>query len=367
MAGEWQPGDRFVWAPEGAARERIVISRPELFEPGYRAIMGWDGDRYGVWLIDSAGQDAHYWPVDYRKLDPNGPLTLEPHGMEVLEDASILISFDSGRVLARLDACGEPVWVKRGIFHHAIERADDGTFWAWRADDSAYGQSQYLVNFDARSGDTIREYSLTDDFVDRSAENRQIFAIPRGHTYYHGRSSSGSPTDLFHPNDIEPLSAEIANRYPNFDAGDLLVSFRNLHLIAVFDPDDREIKWWSHGPWRFQHDPEFGKDGKILVYNNNYGRGRSSIVAIDPISRHLDVAFSNGGVRFYSGWAGKIQRLPGGAVLIVVPEEGRVLEASWAGDKIFEFNNVWSDRVNAYVINAAWMPPAFFAQPPSCR
>jgi Arylsulfotransferase (ASST) len=364
-AGEWQPGGRFVWAPEGAARQRVVIHRPDLFEAGYRAIMAWDGDRYGIWLIDSRGQDAHYWPVEYQKLVPDGPSTLEPHGMYILKDGSILLNFDTGNALARLDACGQPIWVKNGIYHHSIEPAEDGSFWTWRADGSAYGPYQYLVNFNPESGDVIQQYSLIEDFINDSQENGEIFAIPEDYAY--GRDDFASDEDLFHPNDLEPLHSSFAEKFPDFDAGDLLVSFRNIDLVAVLDPTHRKIKWWSHGPWRFQHDPDFGSDGKILVYNNNSGRGhRSNVIAIDPASRRLDVAFSDGATKFYSSWAGKLQRLPGGAVLVVVPDEGRVLEALWSGELIFEFNNVWSARANGYVVNAAWMPANFFDQEPSC-
>ena len=105
------------------------VHRPELFEAGYRVIMGWNGESYGIWLIDPDGQDAHYWPINYQALDPDGASTQEPHGMKVLEDASILANFDAGEALARLDACGRPIWVKRGIYHHSIDRADDGSFW----------------------------------------------------------------------------------------------------------------------------------------------------------------------------------------------------------------------------------------------
>jgi hypothetical protein len=367
IAGEWQPAGRFVRAPAGAARQRVVVHRPELAAPGYRAIMGWNGASWGIWLIDPDGQDAHYWPINYQALDPDGSSTQEPHGMKVLEDASVLVNFDAGQALARLDACGRPIWVKRGVYHHSIDRADDGTFWTWRGDDSAYEPHQYLVNFDPESGEVIQEYSLIEDFIERSPENRQIFAVPGGYRYARGPAANSSEDDLFHPNDIEPLRSEIAAKYPDFRPGDLLVSFRNLHLVAVLDPVDRKIKWWSHGPWRFQHDPDFGEDGRIIVYNNNTGRGgRSDVVAIDPQTRRLDAAYSDGDLRFYSAWAGKLQVLPGGAVLVVVPEEGRVLEATWSGKLIFEFNNIWSDGVNGYVVNAAWLPTTFFDRDPSC-
>ena len=361
MAGKWQPRDRFIWAPPGAGRERITIYRPESLEAGYRAIMGWDGARYGIWLIDAQGQDAHYWPIEYRLLDPDGPATEEPHGMKLLEDGSVLVNFDRGNALARLDECGQPVWVKRGIFHHSIDRAEDGTFWTWRADHTAYGPYQYLVNFDAEDGQTVNEYSLIDDFVDVSADQRMIFGIPEGYDY------SLQSDDVFHPNDIEPLYSSMADAFPAFRAGDLLVSFRSINLVAVLAPNERKVRWWSHGPWRAQHDPDFTSDGKIIVYNNNRDRGISNIITVDPTSQHSEVAYADGEVRYYSGTAGKHQRLPHGGILIVVPDEGRVLELSSAGDLVLEFNNRWSEKVNAYIVNAAWVPMTFFDDQPACH
>jgi hypothetical protein len=363
MAGAWQPRDRFVWAPRGAARKRTVLFRPDLFEAGYRAIMGWNGQSYAISLFDEHLEETHQWPITYEMLDPDGPSggSDEPHGMEIFEDGSILVNFDRGDVLARLDACGEPLWTKKGIFHHSIDRAEDGTLWTWRADHNAHGEYQYLVNFDPTTGQTIKEYSLIDNIVNGSLEQRHIFAVPGG--YRHSRQNG---QDLFHPNDVEALRSDMAGAFPHFRPGDLLVSFREIHLVAVLDSVTKQAKWWQHGPWRFQHDPDFAENGRIIVYNNNRDRGRSDVIAIDPDSREFDVAYSDGSLHFYSGTAGKIQTLPGGALLIVVPDEGRVIEALWSGEMIFEFNNVWTERVNGYVVNAAWLPKNFFDEEPSC-
>lgn len=42
--------------------------------------------------------------------------------------------------------------------------------------------------------------------------------------------------DLTHLNDVEPLPDSIAGEYPLFEAGDLVVSLRNPHLVFVMDP-----------------------------------------------------------------------------------------------------------------------------------
>ena len=37
--------------------------------------------------------------------------------------------------------------------------------------------------------------------------------------------------DPYHINDVEPLSASLANYFPQLETGDLLVSYRNSNLI----------------------------------------------------------------------------------------------------------------------------------------
>ena len=373
MAGQWAPEKLLVLAPPRASRERVVVHQPTALMPGYRAIMGWDTDaeRYAVWLFNDQGQHLHSWPIDYKAIDLDGPSngTDMPHGLYVFEDGSILVNFDQGDIMARLDACGEPIWVRKGIFHHSIERADDGTFWTWRAADStsAYSHFQYLVNFRGDTGAILNEYSLIDDLLKTSSLTTTIFGIPPDYEYQKANIAPENKLDVFHPNDIEPLPSELAPRFPNFRAGDLLISLRDSNLVAILDPIARKVKWWSHGPWRTQHDPDFGPDGKIWVYDNN-GRGeRSQLIGIDPGSRRIQTAFSNDELAFYSESMGKHQRLPNNTTIIVSPDEGRVLETLWSGDMVFEFNNIADQEFNAHVENAVWLPENFFRSLPSCQ
>ena len=56
------------------------------------------------------------------------------------------------------------------------------------------------------------------------------------------RRTSG---DLFHLNDVEALSNSIADQYPLFETGDLLISLRDLHLVFVMDPITEIVKWYT--------------------------------------------------------------------------------------------------------------------------
>ncbi len=62
--------------------------------------------------------------------------------------------------------------------------------------------------------------------------------------------AGGAGTGQWHANDAEPLPKEYADAFPQFDAGDLLISFRNINLVFVASPTTGEIKWcrgWSAG------------------------------------------------------------------------------------------------------------------------
>src|SRR4030095_10496964 len=47
--------------------------------------------------------------------------------------------------------------------------------------------------------------------------------------------------DPTHLNDVEELSPEMARQFPQFAAGDLLISLRNLNLIMVVDPATKKV------------------------------------------------------------------------------------------------------------------------------
>jgi hypothetical protein len=365
---------RRVAAPDDASREIFTVHSPGLISSGYYVFVGWDSDAsvYAAWLYDNRGKREHAWPLDYASLDTDGPLNGgdHPHAFDVLRDGSVVVGFDDGDVMARLDACGKPLWKKAGVFHHAMSQAGDGTMWVWRGENTAYADYQYLENFDIETGATVREIGLVEDLIAQGGPLGVMFGVRPSHAF---RRLQRDPenrmgTDIFHPNDVDVLRANTAAAFPAFEIGDLLVSFRNLNLVAVIDPDDRRLKWSSSGPWLGQHDPDFRGDGRITVYSNNTGRGRSEIVTIDPVTRAVTNELAGGNVRFYSDFMGVHQALPNGNVLIAVPSEGRVLEVSAEGDLVMEFNNV-APRHRAYnehVENAVWVPVDFFQAAPQC-
>jgi hypothetical protein len=372
--GRVVPMNLHARVPAGAPRERVTHHDPAQVQPGWYAIMLWDAGagRYAVWLLDHHGERHHEWPVDYSRIDPDGPHNGSdgPHGLLVLADGSIVVNFDHADAMARFDGCGDPVWVQRAIFHHSLDQQDDGTIWTWRSPGTPYAYHHELVRLDPRSGEVLESISLLEDVL-ASGEEAETVLGPTADMPFpvlERTPRDRERVDIFHPNDIEVLDADLAASFPQFEAGDLLISLRNNHLVAVVDRQDHVLKWWQHGPWLFQHDPDFLASGLISVYDNNSQRGKSKILTVDPRTGEVDDPLHGGEVRFYSKAMGKHQHLPNGNVLIVVPGEGRVLQVTASGRRVFEFNNVVEDLegVNAHVAHALWLPREHFADLPFC-
>jgi len=386
MRGVWQtanmivkfgkpiPKGRRTLAPTGASREIFTIHDRSKIVDGYYVILGWDGSsgRYAAWLYDSHGVKRHTWRLNYREWDPDGPTDGSdyPHGFYVLPEGSIVAGFDKGDVMVRLDACSRPVWIKQGRYHHQMSRADDGSFWSWRARGTAYDHYNYIENFDWRTGKKIRELELVDDIIKPLGASSVIFGVRPDYPFrnHDSRVRDRSVRDLFHPNDVDVLSKKLAPQFPMFEAGDLLLSFRAINLISVVDSTSGSVKWWSTGPWIAQHDADFTADGRISVFDNNRDRDRSEIIKTDPATHAVSNELFAGNVKFYTKSMGAHQYLPNGNVLLVIPNEGRVLEVTPEGNLVMEFNNLTPkfSQYNEHVSNGMWAPPDYFDKLPEC-
>jgi Na+-transporting methylmalonyl-CoA/oxaloacetate decarboxylase gamma subunit len=371
--GSIAPKEVFVTAAANAPRKRITLYG--ALHKGYYAFLGWNNpeNQYAVWLYDQNGKLLHTWNIDYASLDTDNPDKTRgadmPHGMHLMADGSLIVSFSQhANIMARVDACGKPIWIKDGVLHHLITADDDGALWSWKGKRNDYGQFQYIVRFNPEDGSTLKEIDLVKDIIRPLGENAFIFGVrPDFQPVEMDKDARpDNPQDIFHPNDVDVLSAEMEDAFPGFSAGDLLISLRNINLVAVLDPDTLKVKWWSRGPWRHQHDPDFTADGKISVFDNNPGRGRSEILKIDPQTRNVTDELLAGDFFFYSEWLGVHQYLPDGSLLLLSAQEGRVTVLDKNGKRLFEFNNVIDDKYNGYVENAVWLPEDYFEHVPSC-
>ena len=334
---------------------------------GFWAVTRFDGAsaRYVVDLIDADGAVVHSWPVNYANIFGNGAPDEFVHGTGVLSDGSLVANFDTGFGMARIDGCGDALWTRTdGTYHHEIAKGEDGVFWTWFAPGGATPHGNLLFGFDPVTGEPADQIHLVDDVVLKDAQTATMMTIPEGFTFQRDALPDAAP-DTFHPNDADPLPASMAAAFPMFEAGDLLISLRNIDLVGVVDADTHALKWAAHGPWLMQHDPDWQADGTITVFSNNTDRRRSSLIRIDPATGESGNVFATPPV-FDSYIMGTHQRLPSGNWLIVSSMEGRVIEVTPSGDIVREYSNVLNEGYNALIPHAEWLAPDFFETMPSC-
>ncbi|QBF30551.1 arylsulfotransferase family protein [Thalassococcus sp. S3] len=354
-------------APRPEGEDGFTLHRDGDAQPGYILITGLnpdpDGTFHMVTLYDGTGQQVHQWPIRYDQIDPEGkkPQNVMLHGMEVFEDGSIVATFDSGSAITRLDPCGEQIWTRIGNFHHSIARDGQGAIVTW--------QDERVVWLDETTGEEMRGLDLHTDIIPAGDGAQRGYFDLRTVTQNKLETPLRYLEDPFHPNDAEPLTPDLADVFPMFEVGDVMISLRELNMIAVVDPDTGLMRWWQHGPWMKQHDPDFEPDGTISVYDNATGTGASKIWSVDPSTRELRTLFSGSeDVPFYSWQRGKHQLLENGNILLVEPEHGRALEVAPDGQPVWERHVIWDDTYNTVITEARHVPADFFENGvPSCE
>lgn len=355
---QWAEPRIYDWDGVGEAH-------PHRMQPGLTLVTSaWefpDGWAPAIRLYDAAGSVVHEWPVRPAEIfddtvpSPTGVLSLEDiQGAYLFPDGDVLVNIEYVGV-ARLDACGQVRWRRSArSYHHAMARADDGTFWipgVLRARPAAspgypdgYPGLSGPVHHDlivqlSADGDVLGELNVLDLLYDNGLQRY----IP--HARFDRTLADPYGIDVTHLNDIEPLSADMADEYPLFEAGDLVVSLRRQHLVFVFDPDTREVKWHAHSPFIHQHDPDFIGGGWIGVFDNNQDGtergtmlGGSRIVLLQPHTDSLRVVFPTPrSAPLYTDVRGKWQRLENGNLLLTEAVAGRVVEVAPDGETVWEW------------------------------
>ena len=309
--------------------------------------------------MDAHGTILHKWRMDPRGIFPD---SLDErkigrryiHGSHVLPDGDLLVNF--GQVgTVRVNSCGEVQWRLAVRSHHSIERAADGSFWV-----SGSSQKPRLTTPDHPDGFPGLKRPVYQEPILHVRPDGQILDslnvldvlytngleryIPRA---FHPQAVDTPPEtkDITHTNDVEPLGPLMADEYPLFEEGDLLVSVRNLNLVFVVTPEDEVVKWHTDDPFLLQHDPDFIGDGWIGIFDNASDftvrgamLGGSRIVAVQPHTDSVEVRFPTPNSEpFYTAEQGKWQQLKNGNMLLTESQAGRVVEVAPSGETIWEW------------------------------
>lgn len=312
----------------------------------------------GAKLIDRDGRVLHEWHPDTRELFPDS-LGLTRRKTEKTDfDGSYL--FPNGDLLlilgyigaVKLDACGNVRWRLQEGAHHYLSRTDDGSFWMPSV--SSTPQTKTSQHPDGLDGidkpiwiDQVLHISSDGTVLDRVNVVDLLYNnnLERYIVKAYGPYAEEPNKDIVHLNDVEPLSASMADEYPLFDAGDLLLSLRHPSLVLVFDPDSGTVKWHDAQPFLHQHDPDFTGEGWIGVFDNNDDftkrgtmLGGSRIVSIQPHTDSTRLRFPTPhSDPFYTSVQGQWQELANGNLLLTESRAGRVVEVTADGRTAWEW------------------------------
>lgn len=357
-----KPGDLSKFAPLAGdfAKSRkaapMVYSRDVNRDDAILIVGAFDFPEglHGAMLVSRKGEILHRWPIPpHAGPDGDGKsggredYRIFPHGFALFPDGSAVIAFDAGERLIRIDACGNELWKKRGGYHHVAVADPDhpGEVWVWNF--------EAAVRLRAEDGEEVEAVRMP--LVEKENPELDLFGVRQ----QDGFSESRNYSDPIHHNDVDPLPAALAPMFPQFKAGDLLVSARSLNLVYVVDRETKKIKWHASGYWRRQHDPDWGADGRIYVFNNNMNRGPSSIVAIDPKTMKAETVIDGAKYDFYTNIRGKQAWTADGRVVFVSPLQGRALEIDDKGEVSFDFRNRYDDKTSLVVSEAFAVPAGF--------
>jgi len=263
--------------------------------------------RYAAAVINGSGELIKLIKVP---ISPESITTLGQGG--VTDDGSLI--FNSYFDLRVTDICGQvkfhipmgdgPVFaLGQGIGFHHKSSGDGQHIWSW------YGNE--IRQYSLSQKKLLKQISL-DELISANPDSaifeaRLIKSNKKGTIgqWKYADFSNGllasqiALHDPFHQNDVDVLTPQRATLFPQFKAGDLLLSFRSINLITVIDPQTLKVKWFHYGDFSRQHDPDWGLDGKITVYDNRSHQSTSRIISIDPLTHKVETLIDGDDWGFY--------------------------------------------------------------------
>jgi hypothetical protein len=365
---------------------------PQHTQPGLTLLSGMWGEQLGVRLVSLDGELLHEWQMSFNSIWPDAEhLNIQPHdwdtnihGLVAEPNGDLIFNFEH-HGLVSINACSEENWKIPTEAHHVVFKAYDGNLWFA---DSTRIQSkdprfhwmkapyfEEIISVISTDGQLLREISLLEVLYNSGWENLLIETTtgPGKDGIFKGTVTT-TREDITHLNDIDVLSPELADAFELFEAGDIMLSLRNLDLILVVDGKTELIKWAMTGPWLMQHDPDFLESGNIMIFDNRarinhkLGTHGSRILEVDPVTRDVAVVYQGSAEEiFFTSQMGKQEHLENGNILIAEPDGGRAFEVTRDGETVWEYINRWSEKKVAVITDAQRMPEDYFDLPFNCE
>ena len=344
-------------------------------------LSGFLGDDQKVELMQRDGKVLNTWVLHPRAMLPSPNQCRNPpqtdwnspaHNTIIEPDGSVVLSFESCGMV-KLDRCGKELWATKQITHHSPNFLSGGGY--------VTGGGEYVTKapwpFQAPFWeDLVMKFSPDGKLTMAKPASAMFLKNGMAPLLTASTQFEAKIDGEFHMNEVEELSPALAPAFPMFKAGDLLVSFRNLNMIMVTDPEFETIKWYKIGPWIRQHDPDWDADGRITVFDNHpdgtqdgHINGGTRIVAVDPKTNEAQVLYGGRpGQTFSTAERGLHQMQPDGGILITEAYYGRAFQVDKTGKIVWQYVNRYDAKQTAWLHGAESYPRDYFTVKDwSCR
>lgn len=290
----------------------------------------------GAFLIKMDGEPVHRWMIE--PGDVNLPKESHCRRAHIFPDGKLLGIFEGNGELSgpliKLDRDSRILWEYRGDCHHDLFVDEDGLIFVLthRTRDEYPGQNlagpvlEDFITILSPEGKEIKSVSLIKCFVNSP--------------YFYVMSTVRTQGDIFHTNTIEVLDGKLEEEIPILKKGRVLISIRNLSVIALIDLEQEKVCWLLWGMWNVQHQPTVLENGNLLLFDNSEVTGNSRIIELNPLTQEIVWSYRGDSKNvFYTGIIGSNQRLPNGNTLITESETGRAFEITPDKRIVWEFVN----------------------------
>jgi hypothetical protein len=299
------------------------------------------GDFAGAVLMDMRGRIIHLWRYAYIDAWKTGPRDELPRSSKgsgywrrayLFENGDVLAIFE-GMALIKIDKDSNLIWANLGGYHHDLEVMPDGRIYTLtreahivpRVNPDRPILEDFMIVLDER-GSEIERLSVLEAF-----EGSEYLAV------LEGMADAG---DVFHTNTIEVLDGSLAAKLPPFRRGNVLITMRELPVMAVIDLDERRVVWALAGNWVAPHQATALANGNIMVFDNRGHGGASRVVEFDPGGPTVEWIYAGDPPgSFYSAECGSNQRLPNGNTLITESDRGKAFEVTRDGEIVWKYIN----------------------------
>lgn len=322
--------------------ENVTVHAKEAAYPGLNFVVSADEPK--AFLMDMEGKILHVWHKAFEEVWPNPENFNAPDIWKTywrraypLENGGLLaIYMDHG--LIRLDKDSNLLWSYKGRCHHDQFVDEDGNIYVLTR--KLNKEHPLELESELRNGPIVEDYITVLSPSGEEIKSISVLDCFLNSEYAPYVEHIKVVPDILHANTIEPIDGSLADQMPMFKEGHILISLREIHAIAVIDPERRKVTWALTGMWKYQHEPRLLEDGNILLFDNRGHQGKSKAIEVDPMTQEVVWTFKgNPPETFYSREAGTLDRLPNGNTLIVESEYGRAFEVTPGGKIVWEFYN----------------------------